>query len=121
MELCTEGLKWQGKKLKLRFILIFHINIKQSLNVIEHIMLCLRVARQDHMPIQQSWSLKLKKMCLNAYSLQPYFALYFTHLSLNMNLEICYYSKSSSGICYQSASIEKICQLLSQKILYSFN
>lgn len=64
------------------------------------------------MPIQESWCLKLKRTYLNAYSLQRNPTLYFAHLSLNMNPDICYYNKSSSGVHYQFASIEKICQLL---------
>lgn len=46
------------------------------------------------MPIQQSWPLKLKKTYVNVYSLQHNPALYFAHLTLNLNLDICYYSKS---------------------------
>lgn len=45
MELCREDLRWQGKELKLHFILIFPINIKQPLNVIKHI-IYLQVAQK---------------------------------------------------------------------------
>lgn len=40
------------------------------------------------MPIQQSWSLKLKKSYLNAYALLHNTNLYFAHYSLNLDLEL---------------------------------